>query len=309
MKYNIFLLLICLIFLSSAVLKAHAATLKEQSIVTGDMITLGDLFSGLDYNTERVLGAAPRPGTEMVLNAQTLMRVAIAMDLDWRPGSASDYITIKRAATLVPQETIETSLRTALEDKGLTGSYNLEFTSGKMEIILPPDMPAQAEIANVSYNADNSWFEADVMAPSAANVHQQIRVSGKIERLVDVPVLLDTLSVGSVIRERDIQIVAVPAHSINHDVILSAQDLVGQTPRRMVIAGKPIKVRDVESPRIVNRGDQVTMIYKSGGMQLTARGKAMDFGSKGDNVRVVNEQSNRSIDAIVSGEQEVTVNF
>ena len=80
----------------------------------------------------------------------------------------------------------------------------------------------------------------------------------------------------------------------------------GLTPRRMIAAGKPVKANDVQAPRIVARGEAVTLIYKAGALNLTARGKALEFGAKGDVIRVVNTQSNRSIDAIVTGDQEVT---
>jgi flagella basal body P-ring formation protein FlgA len=309
MRYNIVLFIFCLALFSLAAHTAQAASLKTQSIVSDDVIRLGDLFSGLEYNQDRVLGASPRPGEDMVLNAQTLMRVAVAMDLDWRPGSNQDYLVVKRAATLVDAASIEKGVRKALNEEGVTGAYNLMFQTGNPQIVLPPDFAPNFEVANMRYDADNSWFEADIFAPSANDPHTQLRVSGKVETLVQVPVLKDSLRTGSVIRADDIEVIDVPAHSLNHDVILSAQDLIDQTPRRMIVAGKPIKTRDVESPRVVSRGDSVTMIYETGVMRLTAIGKAMENGSEGDTVRVVNDQSKRSVEAIVTGQQEVTVKF
>ena len=94
---------------------------------------------------------------------------------------------------------------------------------------------------------------------------------------------------------------------INSGTILSAADLVGMTPRRMVLDGKPIVANDVEAPRIVKRGESVTLNFKSGSLELSAMGKALEHGSKGDLVRVVNNSSNRTIEALVTGEREVTV--
>lgn len=309
MKYNIALFVFCLMLFGLAAHAAHAASLRTQSIVTDDVIRLGDLFNGLQHSHDHVLGAAPRPGEDMVLNAQTLLRVAMAMNLDWRPGNSGDHLVIKRAATIVDADMVEATLRDALYQRGVTGDYNILFQASNPQLVLPPDMPPSVEISGLRYDANNGWFEADAFAPSASNPQTQIRLTGRTETLTQVPVLRDTLRAGSSIGANDIEMSNVPAQSLSHDVVLDPQELIGKTPRRMVVAGKPIKFRDVEQPRVVSRGDTVTMIYQNGSLRLTAMGKAMENGSRGDLIRVVNGQSNRSVEAVVTGQQEVTVKF
>ena len=79
------------------------------------------------------------------------------------------------------------------------------------------------------------------------------------------------------------------------------------TPRRMVIEGKPIKLSEIEAPQIVRRGQNVTIIFKNGAMELTAMGKALENGSKGDLIRVVNANSSRTVAATITAEKEVRV--
>lgn len=287
---------------------AMAVSLKQQSLVQGDVITLGDLFNGLeDSKSGHVLGAAPRPGQDMVLSARTLMRVAKAMDVRWQPASTADVLTVRRAATVIDKDAVSDFIRAALRDEGVDGLYDLSFITGDVEIILPPSFAATADVASVKHNAETGWFEAVLVAPSKANPEIERHFSGKIERLTEVPVLRDVVRAGMIIGARDIQMVTVPSRSLNHDVILNAETLYGLTPRRLLQAGKPVKEQEVEQPRIVERGQNVTMIYQQGPLQLTVLGKALEFGAKGDLIRVVNNQSNRSIDAVVTGEREVTV--
>jgi flagella basal body P-ring formation protein FlgA len=243
----------------------------------------------------------------MVLNARTLMRVALAMDLPWRPATSSDYLVVSRAASIVDQDIIDVPLRDALLDKGVSGEYEISYTGGAPEMILPADMPASAEITRIEYNHETNWFEADIAAPSAENPRATAMVTGRIERLMQVPVLKDTMRTGSMIRSDDIEYITMRTRSVNHDVILDRGNLYGMTPRRMIQAGKPIKEQDVEYPRIVSRGDEITMVFKNGPLKLTARGKALESGSKGEIIRVVNGQSNRTLEATISGEREVTV--
>lgn len=307
MKYNIFLLISAFALLISAITSAQAATLKTQSVISDDVIRLGDLFDGLDYNLDRVIGNAPRPGQDLVLDANTLLRVAVAMDVQWRPTGTTNSLVIRRSATVVPLDVVKGKIEEALADKHLGELYNIRFNSGASDIVLPPRFNATVELTDINYNNDTDWFEAKLSAPSKANPHTQINVSGKIERLTQIPVLRDTIRNGMIIGARDVDMITVPSSNLNHDTFLYAEDLYGLTPRRMITAGKAVKAQDVEEPQIVKRGGTVTMRFASGPLQLTAIGKAMEDGSKGDTIRVVNNQSSRTIDALVTGENEVTV--
>jgi flagella basal body P-ring formation protein FlgA len=75
----------------------------------------------------------------------------------------------------------------------------------------------------------------------------------------------------------------------------------------MVVAGKPIRDLELENPQIVDRGSAVTLLYKNGAMTLSARGKSLQNGARGDTVRVVNMASNKSLEGLVTAENEVTV--
>ena len=120
---------------------ALAANLKNISIVTGDELKLGDLFDGLEKNADYVLGPAPQPGKDMVLNARTLYRISTALNLSWRPASSSEQIIVRRAATVVPQNKIEEALKEALSGEGLEGRYNLLISGGDQQMILPHGLP------------------------------------------------------------------------------------------------------------------------------------------------------------------------
>jgi flagellar basal body P-ring formation protein FlgA len=57
----------------------------------------------------------------------------------------------------------------------------------------------------------------------------------------------------------------------------------------------------------VHKGDLVTVILNTASMQLTAQGKAVEDGAMGASIRVTNTQSNRVIDTVVSGPNQVVV--
>ena len=51
----------------------------------------------------------------------------------------------------------------------------------------------------------------------------------------------------------------------------------------------------------------MTLIYESAGLYLTIRGKAIEGGTEGDVVNVINLQSKRTVSGVVVGRGQVTV--
>lgn len=286
---------------------AGAISLKENSVVTGSTITLGDIFTGLPGNENKVLGVAPQPGHEMVLDARTLLRIAVALDLPWRPETSADTVVLKRSASIVGQNMIETALKTALEEKGVTGSYRLVFDNGMEPIILPQNTIPAVAVSSLNVKPESNWFEATLAAPSSESPVSTARVTGRIERLRTIPVLRETMNNGTIIGARDIDLIELPEKNVQPGMMLKPEELIGMTPRRMLTAGLPVKAGEIESPRIVTRGELVTMVLNEGGLTLTAQGKALEHGAKGDRIRVVNTASNKMIMAEVSGDKEVTL--
>lgn len=292
------------LYLSGA---AGAVELKRNSIIEGSVITLGDIFYDLPRNADKVLGPAPRPGSEMVLNARTLLRVATAMDVEWRPSSGADHIVLQRSATIIGKDQIEPALSAAIKEAGYAGDFDLALPVQTTEIILPSSQPATFELSDITLDAKNGRFSALVSAPSLSDPIQTLRLSGAIHQVTQVPVLKNAMRNGSIIKASDIEYMKMRTSALNHDVILDSETLVGMTPRRMVVNAAPLTDNDISAPQVVQRGQSITMIFNNGTLELTAQGKALENGAKGDIIRVVNANSNRTIQATVSGEKEVRI--
>ena len=285
---------------------ALAVTLKETSTISGDSITLGDLFYDLDKNAEYVLGPAPRPGKDVVLKAKTLYRIAVAMDLPWRP-STGDQIRLQRLATVIGTDLIKESLQESLSQQGVRGKFEIHFDGTVQDIALPPDLSQSVHIKNIDYNPERNWFQASLVAPSLEKPEKELRIAGRVEKLVSIPVLSQALRNGDIIGPQDLHWIEVKEKSLQHDMILKESDISGLTPRRIILAGRPILSAELERPKMVERGDMITIIYAEGPLRLTAKGKALQAGSRGDTVRVANLSSNRTLDAVVTASQLVMV--
>jgi len=58
---------------------------------------------------------------------------------------------------------------------------------------------------------------------------------------------------------------------------------------------------------VVKKNDMVLLHYEVPGIVLTMRGQALDSGSEGDTVNVLNISSKRTIQGVISGPGRVTI--
>lgn len=307
---NRILLVFLTLIISSATLfvgarSAMAASLKSVSVINSDTLKLGDLFEGITRNADYVIGPAPQPGKDMVLNARTLYRIAVALDMPWRPKSSGDQIVIRREATIVSYATIENSLKEKLEEKGVRGNFNIALNSGQPTMILPNELPENVVVSSITHDHQKDYFQATLVAPSIENPVKKILVAGLVERMIEVPVLRSNLQNGDIIGKNDIDMIEVPQKTLQNNVIMDTEDMIGLTPRRIAHAGKFLMEGSLSKPLLVSRGDRVSITFYEGPLTLTAKGKALQSGAKGDLVRVTNIGSSRTIDAMIVGQNEV----
>ncbi len=304
---NIFKIIGFASVLSLSCAPVFATSLKQNSVIKDATIKLGDIFYDLPRDEDRVLGAAPRPGQEMVLDARTLLRVALAMDLSWRPSDVSDHIVLRREASIVTFDQIEEALQTALYDEGVHGDYEIDIPAQHQQVILPANTPAQVEITRFSIDADRKSFHASLAAPSAKNPIQHLLITGKISPVLRVPVLSDNLQNGFIIKSSDIEYIKIKERDYTKDTIMDADALIGMTARRIVLADRPIKQSDLIAPQVVERGSLVNLSLRNSIMNITTKAKALENGATGEVIRVVNTTSNQTLQARVTGPGEVVI--
>ena len=139
-----------------------------------------------------------------------------------------------------------------------------------------------------------------VSKPSLAEAKDATKV------MTDIPVLTRNIRSGEIISAEDIAVQSINVRGYDQ-FITGADQLVGQSARRALVANRPIRPLDIGQPVLITRGQLVTILYQTDNMALTATGKAMENAGINQAITVMNGQSNRTIQAVVSGPNLVTV--
>jgi len=195
--------------------------------------------------------------------------------------------------------TIEETLLDALVPKGAPGDGAVSLV-GRLPSGLDPDT---LTVTAVNYDAPTGRFGARLKLATG----RTLTVQGKVEDGTDVPVLNRALRVGDVVASDDVIYLRVANSRLARGSILDAANLIGLSAKRQLRPGLALRDADFAKPTIIRKGDAVTMVFRAEGIELTARGKAMTNGGQGDTIAVVNVQSLKQVDAVVTGSGAVSV--
>lgn len=85
------------------------------------------------------------------------------------------------------------------------------------------------------------------------------------------------------------------------------QEVVGKIAKHNIPSGKAISPYNIDLPKLVKRGEEVTIIARNPSFQVSMKGIAIESGTLGETIKVKNLSSQRTIDATVSAQKEVKV--
>ena len=297
------LIAIALLLASQA---AHAADLRlrPQITVDGADITLGDLFEGLDRKAAAsFVAAAPAPGDKLYLRPLGVAQLVQNAGLSWQPDASMRGIIVTRAGKAIPREVIAESLNRALMREGAPENFELNL-SALPTVYTTRDARAKVRVENVDYDPRSGRFSAMLSADGGAD---PVRVAGRVTATSQVPVLRNKVNPGDTISKSDIEWKEMPADRVGRNYVTEMDELIGQSPKRVLMPGQPVRIGDVQKPLTVAKNAMVTMTVSSRGMTLTALGRAIDAGATGDVIQVMNVQTKKTVQATVAGPNLVQV--
>lgn len=139
------------------------------------------------------------------------------------------------------------------------------------------------------------------------NNRWSIFVPATLEVYADVVVAARNLERGTVIAEEDIKYMRIDTASLPSGHVLDKDRVLGMELRRSARNGSYLLLSALELPRVVNKGDSVVLESRNSSLSVAAKGTALDNGQVGEQIKVRNSQSDRVVNALVTGPGRVSV--
>lgn len=122
---------------------------------------------------------------------------------------------------------------------------------------------------------------------------------------VDTPVLARTVEKGETLTAADFTSAALPPATARGAT--PPREAAGQEAVRRLAAGNPVRDNDIVAPRVIRRGEAVTITLVSGALRITTSGRALSEAARGQPVRVLNLSTNRTLDAVADTPGQVHI--
>jgi flagella basal body P-ring formation protein FlgA len=287
---------------------AFADTMLLPSVtVTGDTIHIGDIFRDAGPHASDPIAPAPALGMHTTFNAAWLGAIAKEHHLNWQPSSDFDQASVERASRSIDADTVSQRILQAAASDTPSTDTSIQLDNPSLHFVVPAEASDAMALDGLNVDPRTGRFTVFVTAPANSDNAQRQRVTGRIVYQVTIAVPAHGMSIGDVFGPADVSEVKLPRERVASDAVTNPQQLVGKAARRILRAGETVRTGDIAEPTVVHKGDLVTIMLSTAGMQLTAQGKAVEDGAMGAAIRVTNTQSSRVIDTVVAGPNQVVV--
>ncbi len=276
-----------------------AVTLQNDIEVSRPTVKLSDVFHGLPDGIDQDIARAPAPGKSIIYDNNVLTKLSQQYKLNWQPLNSSDHATVTTLGVHLTGDDIRAVVAEKIKSLGIKGDIDVAFDNHSLGIDMPVDRAHNFSLNNFEYDTVNKRFHAELMADAFAGP-LNLPLTGHISVRHKVPVLSKRLEAGTTVSAADIDWLSVPDDRMG-GIVTNPEQLVGRELRRDTDSQQPISEHDIIPPRLVVRGTLITMRIETPFMMVTAQGRALQDGKRGDIVRITNTQSNRMVEGTVEG--------
>jgi flagella basal body P-ring formation protein FlgA len=246
--------------------------------------------------------------------------------------------TWKRKMMALPRILLPMMLGLYLAPSSAIGATN--------EDIIRQDVSAQFEQEVARYGNNAGWsnyqLSYDLWVPKSVNhlpkCNQPLVVSardhqsqpvGNLKRSVSCDDLTNSWRVNVTIKSSVSLDVVVAGNTINRGSLISANDLkierrilsrqddfftsmakaTGNEATRRIRSGQLLNQNNVETPALIEKGNEIVLIATKDGFTATTKGIALETGYRGEQIEVQNKTSGKVVHAIVTGLNQANTQF
>ncbi len=284
-------------------------TLRAAVTVSGDVVRIGDLVENAGSAAQIAIFRAPDLGTTGTLPVSQLMQALRPHHVIGVDTRDLREVSVTRASRALGSREIEMQIARALERRnglGDAADLAITFDQGNLrDLQLDAAYRGEMRPTVVRFDPRNGRFDVTFEIVNDVTAEPtRLRFIGSAVETVETAVVTRNVERNDVLRASDVSSARRPKAEVGNDRI-TRERAVGMQVRKSIRAGQAVKAADLGKPDLVTRDQSVTVIYEAPGLYLTGRGKALDSGTEGDVVSVINLQSKRTIQGTVIGPGQV----
>ncbi len=276
---------------------------RQQVTVTTPQVHLGDLADvtpiklGNDDSVialkKILLGTSPKPGQQTTVAANQIIEAlkSSGVKLSSVGYSLPRVITVQRAGRKILPDEVKSVIESffAHNDREVA----LKGIQFDQEIFVAPgSLKIEAQPIENSRPGSQGF---SMLAVSGTEQPIRFDVTANLDEWVEVPVAARAIQRGVTVDQKDIAFARYHISAVPKDAAFDPKEINGKATSGTISSGDVFRTSRLSIPAVIAAGSTVTLVYKSGALEATATGVAMEPGTMGQEIKVRNDTSKRIV--------------
>lgn len=311
------LLVVVLLLLVPAVTAANTITIPSRVQVKKMQVKLGNIAqitgdtSFVNQVQDITLGRSPLPNYQRTLYRQMVVNALQQKNIDLSAVSLNipyQFVVTSKYKSLSIDKIVETGSNYIYDQ--------LPYSEEKIKII-PISPPQQLKCpygsVQMKVTSNNRNLLGKTMVPIKilvdGQLYKQVYLQYRVKLYKKVLVAKTNLKRGRFVTQDLFKIEERTVTNRRGQLVAPQTELKGKKLKQSLQPGDVLLERMLEVPPLVKRWDDVTLIARVGGVEVTTTGRALEPGHKGEVIKVQNRNSGETIKAEVIGKGKVQIIF
>ncbi len=187
------------------------------------------------------------------------------------------------------------SLQATVKVGSLDSRLKLKRCSKPLQAFLPKGSRNLGKTTiGVKCTSTNSW---SLNVPVTISVFKKVLVATR------------QLQKGAVLTASDIKLQKTDVAKLHYGYFETIKDGTGKKLKRRVLTGVVLTPAMLKSPQIISRGQQISIVARSGRMVVRMEGKALASGAVGERIKVKNIKSGKKLEGVIMPSGDVKVDI
>jgi flagella basal body P-ring formation protein FlgA len=288
----------------------------QRDVVLGDVATVeGDEPQASRVRAVRI-GPAPTVGTPLRLDVDGIRRRLRTHRIDPTHVrfEGAERTAINRAVQVVPGAALLEAVREQSRERQLragvpAGAVTMLFAVSPPDDLQVPigDLALRARVQDAP--AGSAFVSASVTVTVDGLDVQTVPLTLRSGRLRPVVIANVALLPRAPLADTAVRMESRPSTEVPADALTDASGVADLEAIVPLAAGEVLTTRSVRPRLLIRRGETVTLLVEGRGFSITAQGRAVEDGRRGDTVRVANLSSRREVLGTVDAAGVVRVPF
>lgn len=276
--------------------------LRSNVTVSGDVVRIGDFIDNAGDAAQIAVFRAPDLGTTGAVPVSAVLSALRTHAIIGVDAGTIREVMVTREARTLSQKDIEIEITKQLEHKnGLGDAANLTLTFDRDVRVLQLDASHRGALTAIAsrYDARSTRYDITFEIPRDGNLSPtHLRFTGTAIETVETAIVTRGVERGETLKASDVVVERRPKLEVGNDTA-TRDRVIGMQMRKQLRAGQPLRMADLAKADWVQRDQNVSLVYEAPGIYLTLRGKAVESGTEGDMISVMNLQSKRVVQGTV----------